>query len=260
MHSGINIKNILYYCLTRVHLDLQGKAAVKVLSPFGVAPYCDDTIKALEAKHPYKPPPSIPSIAFFEPPLIAEIDSVFGCIKSFPKGTSCERDGLRAQHILDALCGERFFTATNLLKVITSVVNLWLIGRCLPILTEFFASAPLTPLLKPDNEIRPIVVGIIWRRLVSKVAIKVVGKEMSKHLNFLYGHASRLYIRDTHIWSTTEVQQGDPLGPLLFALTLHLLLHKIKDSCQLLLHAWYLDDRTVIGDSEEVARVLDIIK
>ncbi|GJT54578.1 hypothetical protein Tco_0989632, partial [Tanacetum coccineum] len=34
----------------------------------------------------------------------------------------------------------------------------------------------------------------------------------------------------------------------------------IKDSCKLLLHAWYLDDGTVIGDSEEVARVLDIIK
>ncbi|GKB50988.1 hypothetical protein Tco_0901741 [Tanacetum coccineum] len=37
-------------------------------------------------------------------------------------------------------------------------------------------------------------------------------------------------------------------------------LHKIKDSCKLLLYAWYLDDGIVIGDSEEVARVLDIIK
>ncbi|GJR21241.1 putative reverse transcriptase domain-containing protein [Tanacetum coccineum] len=58
----------------------------------------------------------------------------------------------------------------------------------------------------------------------------------------------------------TRVQQGDPLGPLLFALLLHPLLHKIKDSCKILLHVWYLDDGTVIGDSEEVARVLDIIK
>ncbi|GJY54157.1 hypothetical protein Tco_0445821, partial [Tanacetum coccineum] len=43
-----------------------------------------------------------------------------------------------------------------------------------------------------------------------------------------------------------------------FALILHPLLHKIKDSCKLLLHAWYLDDGTVIGDSEEVARVLRV--
>nr|GEX05212.1 auxilin-like protein [Tanacetum cinerariifolium] len=34
----------------------------------------------------------------------------------------------------------------------------------------------------------------------------------------------------------------------------------IKDSCKLLLHAWYLDDGIIIGDSEEVARGLDIIK
>nr|GEY48359.1 putative exostosin-like protein [Tanacetum cinerariifolium] len=60
-------------------------AAVKVLSSSSVAPYCDDTFKALEAKHLYKPPTSMSSNTFSEPLLIAEIDSVFGCIKSFPK-------------------------------------------------------------------------------------------------------------------------------------------------------------------------------
>ncbi|MCI97688.1 hypothetical protein A2U01_0118989, partial [Trifolium medium] len=39
---------------------------------------------------------------------------------------------------------------------------------------EFVASAPLTPLLKPDEGIRPIAVGTIWRRLVSKVVMKGV--------------------------------------------------------------------------------------
>ncbi|GJX71626.1 hypothetical protein Tco_0308797 [Tanacetum coccineum] len=141
--SNTNIKQ----CLRKV-ADGQFTAAVKVLSSSGVASYCDDTIKALEAKHPYKPPPSMPSITFFEPPLVAEIDSVFSYIKSFPK--------------------------------------------------EFVASAPLTPLFKPDSGIRPIVVGTIF--------------------------------------------QG------------------CYESCKLLLHTWYLDDGTVIGDSKEVARVLYIIK
>nr|GEW26915.1 putative reverse transcriptase domain-containing protein [Tanacetum cinerariifolium] len=222
--GNTNIKQ----CLRKV-ADGHFTAAVKVLSSFGVAPYCDDTIKALKAKHPYKPPPPMLSITFSEPPLVAETDSIFSHIKLFPKGTSCGRDGLRAQHVLDALCGEGSATATGLLKVITSVVNLWLARRCPPILAEFVASAPLTPFLKPDNKIRPI-------------------------------EASRLYIGDTHIWSATGVHQGDPLGPLLFALILHPLLHKTKDSCKLILHAWYLDDGTVIGDSKEVARVLDIKK
>ncbi|XP_052626824.1 uncharacterized protein LOC128133428 [Lactuca sativa] len=89
--------------------------------------------------------------------------------------------------------------------------------------------------------------------------VKNLCPSISLWVDFLYGQATRLYIGDQHIWSATGVQQGDPLGPLLFALVLHLLVHKIRDNCKLLLHAWYLDDGTVIGDSEEVARVLNII-
>ena len=52
-------------------------------------------------------------------------------------------------------------------------------------MTEFVASAPLTPLLKHDGGIRPIVVDTIWRRLISKVSMKGVGKDMAKYLNDL---------------------------------------------------------------------------
>ncbi|GJR29728.1 hypothetical protein Tco_1105960 [Tanacetum coccineum] len=139
-------------------------------------------ITALLAKHPILPPPVMPGSLPSEPPLVVDVDSVLGCIQSFPKGTSCGRDGLRAQHILDALC------IVGLLKAISVVVNLLLEGRCPKILAEFVASAPLTLLLKPDNGIRPIVVGAICRRLVSKVAMRGVRKEMSKYLgDFQFG-------------------------------------------------------------------------
>ncbi|KAJ0878423.1 putative reverse transcriptase domain, exostosin [Helianthus annuus] len=207
------------------------------------------------------------------------------------------------------------------------MVNLCLGGRCPRSLAEFVASAPLTHLLKPDNGIRPIAVGSIWRRVISKVAMKGVGKEMAKYLgdfqfgvgipcgaeavlhsanrflneyhqdgslamltvdfsnafnlvdrtallyevrkrcpsistwvDFLYGQPARLYVGDEFIWSTTGVQQGDPLGPLLFALVLHPLVHRIRDRCKLLFHAWYLDDGTLIGDATQVANALDIIR
>ena len=149
-------------CLRKV-ADGHFTAAVKVLCSSGVAPFGGDTTKALEDKHPYKPPPSMPNTIFSEPPLVVDVDNVLGGIKSFPKGTSCGRDGLRAQHILDALCGEGSAIAKDLLCAITSVVNLWLGGRCPSSLAEFVASAPLTPLLKPDKGIRPIVIGTIWR-------------------------------------------------------------------------------------------------
>ncbi|KAK9056951.1 hypothetical protein SSX86_024316 [Deinandra increscens subsp. villosa] len=90
--------------------------------------------------------------------------------------------------------------------------------------------------------------------------VRVRCPSISSWVEFLYGQPARLYLGDNYIWSTTGVQQGDPLGPLLFALVLHPLVHQIRDNCKLLLHAWYLNDGTVIGDVREVAKVLDIIK
>nr|GEU77548.1 putative reverse transcriptase domain-containing protein [Tanacetum cinerariifolium] len=62
-------------------------------------------------------------------------------------------------------------------------VDAWVSGEVPPILAEFVASAPVTPLFKPDNEIQPVEVSTIWRRLVSKVAMKGVGNEMSKYFS-----------------------------------------------------------------------------
>ncbi|KAJ0900450.1 putative RNA-directed DNA polymerase [Helianthus annuus] len=225
------------------------------------------------------------------------------------------------------LCAEKdLLLQVGFFKLSWGVVNLWLAGRCPASLAEFVASAPLTPLLKPDNGVRPIVVGAIWRRLVSKVAMRRLREDMVNYLrdfqfgvgipngaeavlhsanrfidcyhadgslvmltidfsnafnlvdrsamlkevhrvcpslspwvNFLYGQPARLYVEDNCIWSTTGVQQGDPLGPLLFALALHPLITRVQEQCRLLFHAWYLDDGTIIGPVREVAKALEVI-
>ncbi|PNX94145.1 hypothetical protein L195_g017315 [Trifolium pratense] len=97
------------------------------------------------------PPPSMPTTMFFEPPHVVEVDTVLRCIELFPKGPLCGRDGLRSQHLLDALCGEGSVVAKDLLGVITLVVNLWFGGRCPMSLSEFVDFAPLTPLLKSNG-------------------------------------------------------------------------------------------------------------
>lgn len=43
-------------------------------------------------------------------------------------------------------------------------------------------SAPPTPLLKPGNGIRPIIVGMIWPHLVFNMAIEGVSKDMIQYL------------------------------------------------------------------------------
>ncbi|GKE83457.1 hypothetical protein Tco_1557199, partial [Tanacetum coccineum] len=79
--------------------------AVRVLSSSGVAPYSEATLDDLKTKHPFHPSPSFPHIPTNHHHLIASSTVVLDKIKSFPYGTSCGRDGLRAQHIMDCLSG-----------------------------------------------------------------------------------------------------------------------------------------------------------
>ncbi|KAL5722078.1 hypothetical protein ACHQM5_005643 [Ranunculus cassubicifolius] len=160
-------------------------AAVRVLTSAGIAPRNSETLRDLEEKHPEAPPPIIPDIPLTESAVTVGRDIVMDRVRSFPKGTSCGRDGLRAQHLLDSISGAASIIADDLCASIAAVVNLFLEGKCPGHLGEYVASAPLTPLLKPGGGIRPIAVGSVWRRLVSKCAAIAVGKPMGTYLEDL---------------------------------------------------------------------------
>nr|GEW73093.1 protein RIC1 [Tanacetum cinerariifolium] len=114
--------------------------------------------------------------------------------------------------------------------------------KCPKILGEYIASAPLTLLVKSGSGIRPIAVVTVWRHLVSKVSVVMIGHSLDGNLDDMQFGVG-----------------GDPLGPLLFALVLHPLICKIRDPFSLFLHAWYLDNGTIVGDTLVVGKVLGLI-
>ena len=76
-----------------------------------------------------------------------------------------------------------------------------------------------------------------------------------------YGSKPILHLEDQTILSCCGVQQGDPLGPLGFSLTLQPLVEKIMAEVpDLLCNAWYLDDGTLCGSPADLAKALRIIE
>ncbi|KAL5460196.1 hypothetical protein EMCRGX_G033624 [Ephydatia muelleri] len=87
--------------------------------------------------------------------------------------------------------------------------------------------------------------------------------ELLPWVSWCCGSHTSLWHPMGQISSQTGVQQGDPLGPMLFALVLHKLVTSIDvdDDClQLLLEAWYLDDGVLAGERSAVIRALHLIE
>jgi len=62
-------------------------------------------------------------------------------------------------------------------------------------LGDFVVSITLTQLIKHDSRIHHIVVGTIWRRLISKVSMKSFDKDATKYLHdFQFGVTVSGYI------------------------------------------------------------------
>ena len=90
--------------------------------------------------------------------------------------------------------------------------------------------------------------------------------QMAIHFPRAYNWSKWLYEEHTPLlfskyifWSETGVQQGDPLGPLLFCAAIHPILEKINKECNLDINAWYLDDGNLLGDPEKLFQAWEIL-
>ena len=84
---------------------------------------------------------------------------------------------------------------------------------------------------------------------------------ISAWMECCYGAQPLLHLSNHTILSSCGVQQGDPMGPLGFALALQPIVDQIKHEVPgLLVNACYLDDGTLCRSLDDLAAALSIIE
>lgn len=166
-----------------------------------------------------------------------------------------------------------------------------LVGKCLCRITKMNASEFFSPLQlgvacpygvekivhglrmcveEHGNENDFVVMKIDLRNAFNLVSRQALLEECREHFLELfqwaawcYGDHPLLLSAMGALRSETGVQQGDPLGPLLFCLVLHKVVTAVTaDSIcsQLSFHSWYMDDGVIAGTKQAVLQALNIIK
>jgi len=286
-----------------------------------MADKCTATLQSLQLKHPSPPsdrrpiaPPdeSVPQVSFTE-------SSVRRAVLSFPAGSSGGVDGLTPQHLKDMITIQG--QSGPLLTALTSFINLIATHGVPESIKAIFFGGRLIALKKKDGGIRPIVVGLCLRRLVSKLmnnyaidkisnlisptqlgvgvaggveaavhaarryvdnlnkdeavvkldfcnafntlrrdsileAIHATLPEMYSYVHASYASSSNLSYDNTNILSQEGIQQGDPIGPMLFCLTLH----PVISRCSSELRIAYLDDITLGGHLASLSVEVNCLK
>ena len=95
--------------------------------------------------------------------------------------------------------------------------------------------------------------------MLAQVFEKLPG--LYRWVEYCYSHPAHLFFGSIVLQSMAGVQQGDPLGPLLFSLVLHPLALRIQaEFPHLNLCVFYLDDGLIIGDTADVYQVFKLIQ
>ena len=157
--------------------DVRGAVTI-VTSKEAILPPSQETKVKLQVKHPPRkrseltraPTPDFSgNLGHF---WLSKDDIKWG-LRSFKKGAAGGPDGLRPQHLLDMTGQALGETGNRLLETLVDFLNLCVLpGKVNEKTQATFYSGNLTALLKPDGSVRPIVAGLVFRRLAAKCVMK----------------------------------------------------------------------------------------
>ena len=198
-------------------------------------------------------------------------DRANSVLLSLTRFTNLLAAGQSPSFVLPHLCGASLFAVRKkcggFRPIAVGEVLRRLTSKCLANAARHSAFSSLTPHLMSFSSINQR-----WTLLLDfSKAFNCINREamfaeirhripsLSAWMDSCYACQPFLLLRTDSIRSCVGVQQGDPLGPLGFALTLHPLIEKIRAEVPgLFLNAWYLDDGTLMGSPEDLATALRI--
>ena len=160
----------------------QYNRASSALVSEGIVDSNPETIAIMKAKHPQA---EIQPMEVGEnvEPLKLSASQVRESIKSFKKGSAPGPSGMRAEHLKVAVEMGSPGRKEKTIESITNLVNNLLAGNMPKEVASYFCGANLFGAKKKDGGIRPIAVGEILRRLVSKAAMRVLSKKAEQLLS-----------------------------------------------------------------------------
>ena len=89
---------------------------------------------------------------------------------------------------------------------------------------------------------------------------KVLMSSLMSFTSFCYSKQNDLFLNTSTVDSQSGVQQGDPLGPILFSLAIWPLINKIESKLpNHWKYCWYLDDGIIAGTEIELCESLEIL-
>lgn len=159
--------------------DLKGATRL-LFSNDTLAPDTPETAAALHSKHPPGPPTPI----FVDPPsdpsacILATERDIIAALASFPKGSASGLDGISPQHLTDLTSHGTGATGEQLIKSLTKLTNLMLLGDVCQEVTPVVYGANLIALSKKDASVRPIAVGSTFRRLAAKICVRLTRSKL----------------------------------------------------------------------------------
>ena len=198
--------------------DGQYKKAIQVLTSNGLAPASAEAHVEMLAKYPQAPCALIPVDPTPTPIQVGAEEDVCA-LKSFPSGSAPGPSSFRANHFKEAAFCPSPDRANTALLGILKVINLLCAGRAPSVVVSHLCGASLLACRKKDGGLRPIAVGKVLGRLISKCISRAVQSESFRVLTPLQVRVRVQAGCESIVHALARVQDDSDIPPMLLTVS-----------------------------------------